>query len=253
MPDFLGPLLIIGTICSYMPQYYKLYQTKSPIGINHIMLIMGNFSSFLNMITSIHHFKENNNSITPTLQMIVCWLCLYTNYCIYIYYSNIYYTNKRRRPLLHRKYTHLDQSDDFGLDQHFINVNDVEQAAIIEYKPKYSAYTSFILTHLGMICVGILSAILYSSHVNETNQIFNIIAAILSIFMWYPQLRTTYIIKHERSLSLIALFIHSMGCILTIVYQYYLEKQDATLVLSYIVAFLFEFSILCLCIWYKLK
>ena len=251
MSDIIGPILIIGTILSYLPQYYKLYKKKSPIGINHVMLIMGNFSSFLNMITSIHHYNIQHSDITPTIQMIVCWLCLYSNYCIYIYYSNIYYTNKKRKPLIHRDYTKID--NDFGLDQHFINVTDVEQAAIIEYKPKYSAYTSFIFTHISMLIIGIISAILYSSRVYETNDIYNTLACILSVCMWYPQLRTTLVIKHERSLSLIALFIHSMGCLLTIVYQYYLEHQEATLVLSYIVAFMFEFSIFCICIWYKLK
>lgn len=253
MKDVLGPILIIGTVISYIPQYYKLYQTKSPIGINHTMLIMGNLSSFLNMITSIHYLHDNSGDIAPTIQMIICWMCLYCNYCIYIYYSNIYYSTKRRRPLIHQNYLNLNDDESFGLDQHFLNVTDVEQAAIIEYRPKYSAYMSFIWSHIIMVCVGIIAIALYSKHVIETSEVLNTIAAILSILMWYPQLKTTWIIKHERSLSLIALFIHSMGCLLTIVYQYYLEHQEATLILSYIVAFVFEFSILCLCLWYKLK
>ena len=92
------------------------------------------------------------------------------------------------------------------------------------------------------------SNILYYS-----GQIFNILASILSVAMWIPQLYTSYKIKKEGSLSLIALFIHCIGCILTVIYQVILSKQDFTVGLPYLLGAILELFVIIVCVYYKNK
>ena len=55
-----------------------------------------------------------------------------------------------------------------------------------------------------------------------------------------------------KALSIPSLFLHDMGCGITIVYQFY-NNHDIWIILCYIVAFICEFFIVFMCLYYKKK
>ena len=69
--------------------------------------------------------------------------------------------------------------------------------------------------------------------------------------MWLPQIYTTYKLKTNHSLSLIALGIHAIGCLTTVIYQTVFLTQPVWVIMSYIVGFISETSIILICLYYK--
>ena len=47
--EIIGWILISGTILSYIPQYYRIYDRKTSKGISEWMLIFGGFSCIYNI------------------------------------------------------------------------------------------------------------------------------------------------------------------------------------------------------------
>ena len=62
---FTAWILILGTLISYTPQYYKIYKNKNTHGISESMLIFGIYSSYLNVLGTIQEnlFELNNCGI----------------------------------------------------------------------------------------------------------------------------------------------------------------------------------------------
>ena len=117
---------------------------------------------------------------------------------------------------------------------------------------------SFIICILLSIIIFFINYLIVMNYLNSnilyySGQIFNILASILSVAMWIPQLYTSYKIKKEGSLSLIALFIHCIGCILTVIYQVILSKQDFTVGLPYLLGAILELFVIIVCMYYKNK
>jgi uncharacterized protein with PQ loop repeat len=79
---------------------------------------------------------------------------------------------------------------------------------------------------------------------------YNVLSGILSVLMWIPQAITTYYEKNPGSLSLWSIGTHGVGCILIIIYQCALEKQNFVNILSYLFSAIFEFLILGYCLYY---
>ena len=86
---------------------------------------------------------------------------------------------------------------------------------------------------------------------NNSGKILNIFSTIFSLIMWLPQIYKTYKLRDNQTLSLIALLIHSIGCLITIIYQSFIIMQPIWIILCYIVGFLSESSILIMSLYFK--
>ena len=105
--------LISGTLLSYLPQYIKIYNTKSVRGISESTIVMGIYSCVFNIIGTIQedyesliHCRQNNDcydKIIPIVQLISPGLCFTILYLFYVYYN----IHNEDQSLLsgHQKYT----------------------------------------------------------------------------------------------------------------------------------------------------
>ena len=95
--------LISGTLLSYVPQYYKIYQNKSPKGLSESTVVFGLYSCIFNVLgtiqqdyTELRNCSKHNNcysSIIPIIQLIAPLLCILILYIYYIWYANNLFDN----------------------------------------------------------------------------------------------------------------------------------------------------------------
>ena len=215
--------LIIGTLISYSPQYYKIYKNKNTNGISESMLIFGIYSSYLNVLGTIQEnlFQLNNcnencfNTMIPIIQLFSPCLCAIIYYIFYIYY--------------------YDE-----------NENENNKKKIID-----NAKINILVVFLLLIYFFFMINLANIDFNDSSGKILNIFSTIFSLIMWIPQIYTTYNLKNNHTLSLLALLIHSIGCLITIIYQTFIIYQPIWIILSYIVGFLSELSILISSLYYK--
>ena len=233
LSQIIGWVLIVGTIFSYMPQYYRLHKKKNTDGISEFMLISGSISSITNIIGAIQ-ININNllqcneptynncyNIIMPIIQLFAPGFCILV---FYIYF--IYYTKHSSRVM-------------FNWEKHKFFLNFQFTITII------------ILLIIFTIIQDTVKFVSDTIPQKITGEVLNIISAIFSLLMWIPQIIKTKQLKTNGSLSIIALIIHGSGCGLTIIYQFIYNSQSIWVVLCYIVAFICEFSIVFMCIYYN--
>ena len=90
--------LIIGSLVSYIPQYYKIYKTKSTLGISEYMLISGVMSSYFNVLGSV---QENYSTVMdcdkgwdcyhiylPIIQLGSSYMCFLLFYSYFLIFFN---------------------------------------------------------------------------------------------------------------------------------------------------------------------
>lgn len=225
---FTAWILILGTLISYTPQYYKIYKNKNTHGISESMLIFGIYSSYLNVLGTIQEnlYELNNcgdncfNNIIPIIQLFSPCLCAIIFYIFYI----IYYVDENSLEL------------------------ESESESISNVRKK--AFTNFIIILLILIYFFISINFNYNFN-NNSGKILNIFSTIFSLIMWLPQIYKTYKLKDNQTLSLVALLIHSIGCLITIIYQSVIIMQPIWIILCYIVGFLSESSILIMSLYFK--
>tara|TARA_Y200000002_G_C22632747_1_gene643249 strand:+ start:164 stop:940 length:777 start_codon:yes stop_codon:yes gene_type:complete len=223
--------LISGTLLSYLPQYIKIYNTKSVRGISESTIVMGIYSCMFNIIGTIQedyqsliHCRQNNDcysKIIPIIQLISPGLCFTILYLFYIYYN------------IH-----------------------TEDQILLTGEQKYATRRAWynLYANITIITIFILTSInLKYQYINTIGKIFNITSMILSLVMWLPQIYTTYKLKSDHALSLIALSIHAFGCLITIIYQYAIAKQSFLVILNYLVGGISEASIVLIVYYYRNK
>ena len=232
--------LIIGTLISYVPQYYRIYKIKNTKGINEIMLICGMFSSYTNVIGSIQeNFKNLINckgydcydTYIPIVQLFSPFLCAVIFYMFFLFYFN--YKDKNNSSINHLYLNHTRKKE--------------------IYNVKLRAKISLITTILLFVYLVLLSVYFDNYYIDNSGKVLNVISTILSLIMWLPQIYTTYKLKNNHSLSLIALSIHAFGCLCTVIYQSVFLKQPLWVILCYIVGFISETSIVIMCLYYRRK
>lgn len=233
--NIFGWTLIIGTIFSYIPQYYRIYKKGNSEGISQYMLISGSLSCIFNILGSIQenlnniqdcNLSKNNNCyeiIMPIIQLFIPGICIYIFYIYFIYYIK----NSNRL-------TYLDEN---------IRI--------------YFNFKVVLIINLLLIIFTILQDTIQFINkvipINQTGKIYNILSAVFSLFMWIPQIKETYEVKRNASLSILALSIHGAGCGLTVIYQIIYNKQSIFVVLCYGIAFFCEYFIVFMCIYYNQK
>ena len=225
--------LISGTLLSYLPQYIKIYNSKSTKGISETTIIFGIYSCMFNTIgtvqedyKNIYNCHTNNNcynTIIPIIQLTAPGLCIITLYLFYIYFSK----NPEDRIILNSS-----------------------------IKFKYKFILKRAKFHFVINSILIISAILniINSNYNtikNVGKIYNLISVVFSLIMWLPQIYTTFILKTDYSLSLLALSIHSFGCFITVFYQYFIAHQSILVILNYIVGGICEAIIVFIVYYYR--
>lgn len=220
--NIFGWVLILGTIISYSPQYIKLYQIKSSKGISEWMLIFGGLSCLFNVIASIEvnrknisYCNDNKNCyelLLPIAQLISPWITGLIFYAMYIFY--------------------YDEEN--------------------PHKVKFNSQI-FILLNLFVFLITFIVNFT-SNQYNSDYSIsvaYSILSSIFCIVMWIPQIMTTYKNKEEGSLSLLSVFIHAMGCLITIIYQTLTNNAMFWVITSYIISFITENGLVIMCLYYK--
>ena len=220
--EVLGWILITGTIISYTPQYYKIYQYKTSKGISEWMLIFGGVSCLFNVLASIEVNRKNivncntNNNcyniILPITQLSTPWLTGLIFYGMYVFYYNEVQPEKIK---FH--------------GQGFILLNG------------FVFLITFTINHV--------SYEFYNDY--AISLIYSILSSIFCIIMWIPQIMTTYNTKEEGALSLISVFIHAVGCLITIIYQTLFNPEMLWVITSYAISFITEIGLVILCLYYK--
>ena len=255
--------LIFGTIISYTPQYYRMYKKKTVKGISEYMLIFGYFSCFFNLIGTINenninilncvnntydnnNDNNNDNNISCSVLLIsllqlssplLCAIIFYMYFCYYVSSS----------------YSKRDYILDFQNNTDYFLYNNSKYDNMLknylkEVKKRY--YITILFTFLTVL-TSLLIIIICNNNVNNIfGIILNILSALFSIFMWIPQLVKTVKLKSNYSLSILALFIHSLGCLLTVFYQTLVAHQQYYVILCYVLGFIFETSI-CIIVLYN--
>ena len=77
-------------------------------------------------------------------------------------------------------------------------------------------------------------------------QTMNIIASITSVSMWIPQIIKSWKLREPGSLSIIALAIHAIGCVITFVYQVFMSDQSFLIGFPYLIGAILETSVIVL-------
>jgi uncharacterized protein with PQ loop repeat len=237
--DILGWSLTVGAIISYIPQYYKLYKNKECIGLSLINIFLGCMSCYFNAVGYILINKSNFkcdeydyycvHQDLPLTQMVNLWICMNVLFSMYFYYAY----KKRNRDIL----TNL---------QH----NTITNYAEVYTRTKKFVFWYFVIMFIHIIITLIFNGSIYNNtfwkyYANGSN----IISSIFSICMWIPQIMETHRLKKARSLSLISVGIHSIGCMFTVIYQMYYINQQVWVVLPYLIGGFLEMVIIGICFY----
>ena len=178
--------LILGSFISFFPQYHRIWSRESVDGVNEYMIILGLFS------------------------------CLFTLNGYTVLNINMF----------------SDCNDDcYSFYLSFIQLLSPLICYIILYAVFYYYHDNFHRDiRLRLYCVIIIALIfsVISGVINSDSDIFvdlmGIFSAITSVLMWIPQIRTSIKLGGAGSLSVLALSIHALGCLLTIICQVILRQ-----------------------------
>ena len=69
--EIIGWILIVGTLLSYIPQYYRMQKRKNTEGISEYMLISGSISSITNLIGTIQINLDKINIMMVVLMLLL--------------------------------------------------------------------------------------------------------------------------------------------------------------------------------------
>lgn len=224
--------LIIGTLLSYVPQYYKIFKKKNTKGISEYTIICGVYSCLLNIIGTIledynslyycSNYHNCYNKIIPIIQLLAPYICMVTLYVFYLKYYKL---------------------EDVPIISYYY-------IAAIKRNKKIAIITIVINISL-IVTTIILVKYLSFKDLSIIGKIFNIASSCVSTIMWIPQIYKTYNVKNDYSLSLVALTIHSIGCFITVIYQVGFANQGLYVVLSYIIGGISEASIVLMILYYR--
>ena len=231
--------LIIGTLLSYTPQYYKIYKSRTTKGISESTIVFGVYSCVFNVLGTIqqdykrlHNCKINNdcyNTWIPIVQLVAPLLCIVILYWFYL--SNV-------------------------AGEYTLLIRNLPEKKMIEiYFKRLAIYKrgryNLISCALLLLITLIVNTLTSEQSINNCGKVFNIISAFFSIIMWLPQIIKTYSLRSDHSLSLIALAIHSLGCFITVFYQGVIMHQNFLVIGNYIIGGISEGLIVCMVLYFR--
>jgi uncharacterized protein with PQ loop repeat len=219
-----GILLIIGSIVSFIPQYMKIIQNKSVNGLSHWTQGLGNISAFCALFGAfmldyeVFKYCENDKycgrNLIPFIQLFFTWLCPLITYIIFIKY---YYSN----------------------DYVIIIKKKVKQKYIV-----YGFFAFYVIVFL--LCTTLTSVILWlkweswKKHGILFGQILNIMSAVITSFVWIPQIIKTFKKQSIGSLSLLSLLIQAPGSFIIFIFQVIISNSSWYIGLPYMFTGIFQ-------------
>jgi len=111
---------------------------------------------------------------------------------------------------------------------------------------KLGFFAYIIIVIIFWILFGFFSINYKNNTLYYYGQTMNIIASITSISMWIPQIIKSCKLREPGSLSIIALAIHAIGCIITFVYQVFMSNQSFFIGFPYLIGAILETSVILL-------
>mgnify|MGYP001295188870 CR=1 FL=1 len=181
--DILGFILILGGFISYYFQIHKLYKFKNTQGLDLTMVIFGVLGSYFNLLgiigLNLNHLFSNCNGYKCISDILPIVQFFSPWICYEIIYVMFYYYD-----------------------------NNVSKIIFT------SVHICYILFLILIVTISQNKDLL-----TKISIIYNILASILSIIMWLPQIKTAINEKQEGSLSLWSVGTHSLGCVFVVLYQ----------------------------------
>jgi uncharacterized protein with PQ loop repeat len=227
-----GPLLCLGSICSYIPQYYIIIKNKTVGEINEFSLILlniGNFCLSLNSIIlnwskwgcfKVCGFWLCMAHLLPFYQILMGWIMVFIFYMLFMKYK----IRNRENKLF----------------------------AVIFYGLMYLGFIAIVIA----IAVGEKvwnSGPDQISFFNVFAQVLGYASAVFNCIAWLPQIYTLFKIKQSKNLSPWMFALQTPGNIIIIVFQAVLFKQPVSTWITYLITCIEQTLILVIIIVYYIR
>lgn len=224
--------LAIGIFASYIPQHIKIINRRSSEGLSPDFLLLGSVSAY-NALLNIYIFTtlarhcclnglnafQCSNSLTGFIQILLqaAGYILIFVLCVFATGGSLRQSNRELSKLKNR-------------------------------------FNIFLLFGVG--CLGVYWLFLTfgdMSYVYRLGNFFGLLSTLCAIIQYYPQMRTTYLLKHAGSLSIPMMYLQTPG---GFIWSYSLFSQpnsNWSSWLPYLMAALLQCTLLMMCLYYQWK
>lgn len=237
----LGILLWTGSFLIYIPQFLKIKQNDSHLGLDFVNLVAGCFVTnllFLSYLlleaksnlaccpwlfwTSIHSSYQCIGASPVFFQLVIGLLC--SNYTLYLFFLVFDYEASAEEELRRELQIGIIKSRCNLFLKYYIG----------------ASITSSIISFNLVFFYGIQSCVVeyFASGLAIT-------ASVLMCFHWIPQLVTTWRVGHAGSLSITTLILQMAGYVLAAFISYEDAPRDKFLWIPYIVVACIQCLLLC--------
>ncbi|GMG20098.1 unnamed protein product [Ambrosiozyma monospora] len=226
----LGLLLALGIYISYVPQHSRIIRRRSSEGLSPLFLLLGStsaFSAFINLylvtlparqccsidLTAFQCMNSQVGFIQVTLQMIGYLLVLFL--CV------------------------------------FLTRNSVDESRT-EYEKIYLSFQWF-LAYAFVNFVLVIYLVFYQGEANAVMKFANlsgILATVFAMFQYFPQIYTTYRLKHPGSLSINMMLLQTPGGFVWSLSLFLQPGSKWSSWLPYISAAFLQLILLSMCLYY---
>jgi uncharacterized protein with PQ loop repeat len=232
----LGVVIWIFAMVAFLPQHWKLWATRSSEGMSFIMLFLSNVTQFSALMNAFvlkfpqveACFTAGPLKCTPSLltvyQLLGTWVFSFPLYWWYL----LFY----RRP-------------------------DPESKWMRAYRLSAFAFLGVFLVYILLISVA-TALILWLAGECATVTIYfgsalGIVAAIVTFFVWTPQIVQTFLAKSVGSFSIPMLMIQAPGTMVVVYFLVFLSDESVTTWIPYLTAGVQQFVLLALLLYYEFR
>ena len=217
----LGSFICLGSVGSYIPQFYKIIKSNSVKGISEISLVIQNVGLMcLTMNALIFSWDSITTldylNLLPFFQILISWLMVLVYYLIFIIYK---FKNYEKRILSGLKYvfTYL-----------FFAIFVIALALGEKYRPQRNFFQIFadVLGYSSAVCNG---------------------------FVYLPQIYLLYKEKDSGSLSFLTFIIQTPGNVVIIVFQAVIYNAAVSTWITYLIVFVEQSIILMQMTYYHFR
>lgn len=225
---FLSTALVVLIFLSYIPQHYTIINRKTSEGISPLFLILGSMSAVSALSNLVLVSTDARSCCSAELNVFECWSSLLgllqvgaqcVGYCLILVLCV------------------------FATEESMLE-------AKTDYKKLSQAFKLFIgwsFLHITII------ASLYSTHsaVLPVANLFGIVSSILGGIQYFPQIYTTYMLKHAGSLSIKMMLMQTPGGFIWTFSMMMQPNAQWSSWLPYLTAAVLQGVILIMCLYYR--
>ena len=217
----LGILISLGSISSYIPQFYKIIKCKSVEGISEPSLILMNLSGlFLTMNSLIYSWtyilNKDISNLLPFMTIALSWLMVLVYYIIFITY----------------KIKKLEKRIISGLSYVFTYIIFIILIVALALGEKMKHNTDFFAIYA---------------------EILGISSAVLTCLIYIPQIYTLIKHKNNGNLSILMYILQTPGNAVIIFFQAFIYDAKISTWITYLVSLVQQTIILILMIYFYYK